>query len=84
VSLTRTFRLGNGRKGLELTVARIFPPSGLDLEVNGAVPDLKVELTKEQEDAIRAAWETSSETALLEDQAYAKALEVLKKEPASF
>ncbi|HAT72450.1 MAG TPA: hypothetical protein DCS63_06515 [Elusimicrobia bacterium] len=84
VSLIRTFRLGRGHKGLELTVARMSPPSGLDLEGNGAVIDFRVELTEEREKDLREAWQMSSETALLGDQAYAKALEVLKKEPASF
>ncbi|MCX5784359.1 MAG: S41 family peptidase [Elusimicrobia bacterium] len=39
VSITKTFRLSDGR-GLKLTVARMFPPSGLELEGSGLVPDI--------------------------------------------
>lgn len=38
VSITKTFRLSDGR-GLKLTVARMFPPSGLELEGKGVRPD---------------------------------------------
>ena len=40
VSITKTFRLSDGR-GLKLTVARMFPPSGLQLEGSGLTPDLE-------------------------------------------
>ncbi|OGR42517.1 MAG: hypothetical protein A2X35_11915 [Elusimicrobia bacterium GWA2_61_42] len=79
VSVIRTFRLGRGTKGLELSVARLFPPSGLDLEGGGAAPDFQLELTRAQEKEIREEWGASSELALLGDRAYGKALEILSK-----
>ncbi|MCM2266449.1 MAG: S41 family peptidase [Elusimicrobiales bacterium] len=79
VSLLRSFRMGRGGKGLELTVARLFPPSGLDLEEKGVAPDLKVELTPEQEKDLLEAWDAASETVLLGDRAYLKAMENFSK-----
>lgn len=76
VSLTRTFRLGKTR-GLELTVARMFPPSGLELEEKGAVPDIDAGLNRGQEDALAEAWNVPLETVLLSDRAYARAMEAL-------
>ncbi|MDD5209670.1 MAG: S41 family peptidase [Elusimicrobiales bacterium] len=65
VSLVRAFSLGDGR-GLELSVARMFPPSGLDMEGKGAEPDIKA-------GAPGRVWDDSRETTLLGDQAYAAA-----------
>jgi carboxyl-terminal processing protease len=79
VSVIRTFRLGKGPKGLELTVARLFPPSGVDLEGVGLAPDVKTEVTREQEKDMREAWGASSEMVLLGDRAYDKSLEILSK-----
>ena len=79
VSLTRTFRLGRSRKGLTLTVARLFPPSGADLEENGLEPGLKIVLSPAREAELKAAWAASSETALLTDPVYKKAQEILTK-----
>jgi carboxyl-terminal processing protease len=79
VSMTRTFRLGKTRKGLELTVARLFPPSGLELEEKGAVPDMDAGLNREQEGDLAAAWSVPLETVLLTDRAYARAMEALSK-----
>lgn len=67
VSLVRAFRLGDGR-GLELTVAKMFPPSGLDLEGKGAEPDLKA-----ASPGSGRVWEDSRETTLLGDGVYAAA-----------
>ncbi len=67
VSIVRSFSLGDGR-GLELTVAKMFPPSGLDLEGKGAAPDLKAGGPE-----ARRIWEGSRETTLLDDAAYAGA-----------
>lgn len=78
VSLTRTFRLGKTR-GLELTVARLFPPSGLELEEKGAAPDIDAGLNREQEAALAEAWNAPLETVLLSDRAYARAMEALSK-----
>jgi len=79
VSLTKTFRLGRSKKGLKLTVARIFPPSGKELEGKGVEPEIKIILIPGQAEEIRAAWATSSEAALLGDPAYKKAIEALSK-----
>ena len=79
VSLTRTFRLGRSRKGLTLTVARLFPPSGADLEENGLEPGLKIALSPGREAELKAAWASSGETVLLADPVYKKALEALTK-----
>lgn len=70
VSVTRAFALGGGR-GLELTVARLFPPSGADLEGAAVAPDAAVE-------AGRLVWDNSREATLLGDAAWARALELLK------
>jgi carboxyl-terminal processing protease len=75
VSLTKTFSLGRGRKGLTLTVARLFPPSGEDLEEKGLEPGLKIALSSGREEELKAAWAASSETALLTDPSYKKALD---------
>ncbi len=79
VSVMRTFRLGRGAKGLELTVARILPPSGLDLEGKGAEPDVRVDADEKTRQDLREAWGASSETALLGDRAYAAAVGALAK-----
>ena len=75
VSLQKTFKLGTGGKGLRLTVAGMFPPSGKDLEEKGVEPDIKVKLTKAETRAVGDAWAVSGETALLADPVYAKAME---------
>lgn len=67
VSLVRAFTLGDGR-GLELSVARMFPPSGLDLEGKGGEPDLKPGAAER-----RRVWDDSRESTLLGDAAYAAA-----------
>ena len=77
VSLHKTFRLGASEKGLSLTVARILPPSGKSLEEKGAEPDLKVELPGAKAEELRSAWASSSETALLADPVYARAMAAL-------
>ncbi len=74
VSLQKTFRLGSGGKGLKLTVARFFTPSGVTLEGKGVEPDIKVELSGAQAEELRSAWASSGEAALLADPVYAKAL----------
>jgi len=79
VSLVKTFRVGRGKKGLKLTVARIFPPSGKELEGKGLRPDIVPEFSSGQAGEIGRAWAASSETSLLGDVAYAKAAESLAK-----
>lgn len=68
VSMTRAFSLGDGR-GLEIAVARLFPPSGADLESAGVKPDIEAGAR-----AGARVWDNSRETTLLGDVAYIKAL----------
>lgn len=79
VSVTRTFRLGGGKKGLALTVARLLPPSGLDLHGAGARPDVDAGLPREEEKEVKAAWDAGLETVLLFDKAWALAFQTLNK-----
>jgi len=72
VSLQRAFSLGDGR-GLELTVARMFPPSGANLEGSGVAPDAAA-----GEPGAGRVWDNSREATLLGDAAWARALEILK------
>jgi carboxyl-terminal processing protease len=62
VSLVRAFSLGDGR-GLELTIAKMFPPSGAQMEGKGVEPDLKA-------GGRGRVWDDSRETTLLGDAAY--------------
>ncbi|HOW89319.1 MAG TPA: S41 family peptidase, partial [Elusimicrobiales bacterium] len=73
VSLTRIFRAGRGA-GLQLTVARLFPPSGTELEGNGLEPDLRPAAGPQEAEAARADWSASGETALMRDPGWRKAL----------
>ncbi len=79
VSVTRTFSLGSGRKGLVLTVARLLPPSGLDLHREGLRPDVDAGLSREEEREVKSAWDAGLETVLLFDKAYALAGQSLAK-----
>jgi carboxyl-terminal processing protease len=76
VSRVRAFSLSDGR-GLELTVARLFPPSGLDLQGPGAQPDVMA-----GDPGARLVWDNSGELTLLGDPAWLKALELLSPAPA--
>jgi carboxyl-terminal processing protease len=71
VSRVRAFALSDGR-GLELAVARLFPPSGLDLEGAGAQPDAAA-----GPPGSRLVWDNSRELTLLGDAPWLKALELL-------
>lgn len=71
VSLQRAFSLGDGR-GLELTVARMFPPSGVNLEGAGLSPDAPA-----GEPGAGRVWDNSREATLLGDAPWLKALELL-------
>jgi len=72
VSIQKSFSLGGGR-GLRLTVARLVPPSGADLEGAGLVPDVPVAA------AATPAWAAVPADVLLKDPAYRRALELLAK-----
>jgi carboxyl-terminal processing protease len=71
-------QLGDG-SGLAVTIAKYFTPNGRDINKLGIEPDIKVELTDSQREALgkdREAIGTSK------DPQFAKALEVLSKEIA--
>jgi len=72
VSIQKTFSLGESR-GLRLTVARLVPPSGMDLEETGLFPDFPVDPVG------RTAWVPVTSDAMLWDPVYLRALELLAK-----
>ena len=74
VSMQKTFSLG-GKRGLSLTIARLVPPSGKDLEGSGLTPDSAVE------GAGKPAWSAAAPDTLLKDPAYLRALEILGNRP---
>jgi len=76
VSLQRAFALGDGR-GLELTVARMFPPSGVNLEGAGLAPDAAA-----GEPGAGRVWDNSREATLLGDGPWLKAVELLRTQAA--
>lgn len=71
--------VGNGA-GLAVTIAKYFTPNGRDINHEGIVPDILVDLTDEQKEKLR---EDRSLIGTLADPQYAKALEILKQEVAS-
>jgi len=73
VSLTRIFKAGGDGAGLQLTIARLFPPSGAELDGKGVEPDLKTDLDMAEAEAVKAEWSAAGETALLNDPAWRKA-----------
>lgn len=75
VSMQRTFSLG-GKRGLSLTIARLVPPSGKDLEGAGLEPDGAVE------GAGKPAWSAAAPDVLLKDPVYLRALELLGNKQA--
>ncbi len=61
--------------GVAVTIARYFPPSGIDINTKGILPDVKVDLTEEQQVRLSidpSLWGTKS------DPQYAKALQILQ------
>ncbi len=81
VSLTRIFKAGHDGKGLQLTVARLFPPSRAELEGRGLEPDFNTGLNMDEAEAVREEWSAAGETALLKDPAWRKARNVLNTLP---
>jgi carboxyl-terminal processing protease len=76
VSIVKTFRLKGGALGLTLTVAKIFPPSGKDLEEKGLDPDSRIVGPLRTRSGIGGNF---GESSLLNDPAYNKARELLAK-----
>ena len=72
-------RLGDG-SGLAVTIAKYFTPSGRDINKSGIVPDVRLELSDTQKEALIRD-RTKIGTSV--DPQYAKALAVLNQEIAS-
>ncbi|WP_375341464.1 carboxyl-terminal processing protease CtpC [Lyngbya sp. CCY1209] len=70
--------VGQG-SGLAVTIAKYFTPSGRDINHEGIVPDVTIELTEDQRDTLR---ENRDQIGTADDPQYAKALEVLTQEIA--
>ncbi len=68
--------VGNGA-GLAVTIAKYFTPSGRDINHEGIVPDVEINLTEEQIEALR---DDRSLVGTISDPQYAKAMEVLTQE----
>ena len=73
VSLQKTFKL-SGKEGLAITIAKLLPSSGLDMEGKGVAVDFEVELDEEKEKDLKELWFTGSSIVLLEDPYYKKAV----------
>jgi carboxyl-terminal processing protease len=61
--------------GMAVTIAKYYTPNGTDINHKGIEPDLKVELTKPQIQALR---KTNNQLGTSADLQYVKALELLK------
>ncbi|MGL5080464.1 MAG: carboxyl-terminal processing protease CtpC [Microcoleaceae cyanobacterium] len=71
--------VGNG-SGLAVTIAKYFTPSGRDINNEGIQPDIKIELSEAQRNALR---ESRDKIGTSEDPQYSKALDILSKEVAA-
>lgn len=66
--------------GVAVTIARYFPPSGIDINTKGISPDVKVDLTEAQQIELSvdpSLWGTQS------DPQFAKALQILQNSQSS-
>lgn len=63
--------------GLAVTIARYYPPSGIDINQKGIAPDIKVELSREEQTNLSINPDLIATTA---DPQYARAVAILKKE----
>lgn len=70
--------LGDG-SGMAVTIAKYLTPSGRDINKHGIDPDVKLELSEKQIEALRG---DTTKLGTPEDPQYAKALEVLNQEIA--
>ncbi|NES95584.1 MAG: S41 family peptidase [Desertifilum sp. SIO1I2] len=71
--------LGDG-SGLAVTIAKYLTPSGRDINKAGIKPDITVELTDEQKQALRR---DRDQIGTMADPQYAKAMETLNREIAA-
>ena len=69
--------LSNG-SGLAVTIARYYPPSGLDINKKGISPDIKVDLTREDQNNLSINPELIGTIA---DPQYARAVNILNDRP---
>ncbi len=77
VSIQKTFKL-SGKEGLSITVAKLFPPSGIDMAGKGLDIDFKVELDEQKEKDLKNLWLTGSSIVLLKDSYYKEAVTKVK------
>ena len=63
--------------GLAVTIARYYPPSGLDINKKGIAPDIKVDLTREQQTSLSI---NPNLIGTKDDPQYARAVTILKGE----
>jgi carboxyl-terminal processing protease len=70
--------LGDG-SGLAITVAKYLTPSGRDINKEGIVPDIELDLTEEQREALS---QDRTQIGTPNDPQYARALEILTQEIA--
>jgi len=66
--------------GLAVTIARYYPPSGLDINKKGIAPDIRVDLSREQQTYLSVNPDLVATTA---DPQYARAVTILKNQSIS-
>lgn len=66
--------------GIAVTIARYYPPSGIDIDHKGIAPDIQLDLTKEQ---ILSLQTNPSLLATRSDPQYARAIAILKNQGIS-
>ena len=76
-SIQKTFKL-LGKEGLSITIAQLFPPSGIDMEEKGADIDAKIEMNAQEEKSLKNMWFTGSSMVLLKDPYYKEAVKKVK------
>ncbi|WP_019506254.1 carboxyl-terminal processing protease CtpB [Pleurocapsa sp. PCC 7319] len=63
--------------GLAVTIARYYPPSGMDINQKGIAPDIKVDLSREEQTTLSVNPDLIGTKA---DRQYARAITILKNE----
>jgi len=66
--------------GLAVTIARYYPPSGIDINKKGIAPDIKVDLSREEQTNLAVNPALIGTKA---DPQYSRAVTILKSEPLS-
>ncbi len=75
ISIQKTFKL-SAKEGLSLSVSKLMPASGLDMEGHGIAIDFKIEAQDERN--LKTLWLTGSSIVLLEDPYYKEAVKRVK------